>query len=309
MTPVIDLSVRPLRAGIGAWIYWLMPDDEDVVQVRILRKLASAGAITGPSDASATVLLEGVGLSSSEYRAVFRPVPPLAPGQARRLLDLSASPNQTYLYAIFATNAGATLFADPVTVEVTTPDLLELDEPDLKGILMEFLDQGLARCLARGTLRIAQKTADRVDRIEVREAPPNINEVNFPCVSVHLDDDRPSDYGIGDIVDQVGEEGMATGLGYLSKFVMSVGGWAGANPAVRYSLYRVLKGLLMSARELLLEAGAEKVEVSGGEREDFESYDMPMYSAEFQVQAWVVSQVARAPVRTITDIDVVHVPA
>lgn len=305
MNPVTDFTLAPIVSGGGVWLYWLNPTDVEYDHVKILR-VPGAGPITGQADAAATVILNGTGYATPEFRAVFRPVPPLQPGQARKILDTSILPNQLYTYAVYAMDEDESEVSAQAAASLTAPDVMVLDEPDVVGLLLNFLKTGLARGLATNALKIAKATADAITELDVVEGPPLIDQVTKPCVSVHLDDDAPSDYVLGDMVDQVigGDQLGGNGLGYLSALSITVGGWAWDNPEVRRSLYRALKGLLMAARGLLIDAGAEKVELSGGYREDFETYDSPMFFCEFRVKAWVISRVRYVPAPIIDEIDV-----
>ncbi len=306
MTPVTDLTLESIQAGGGVWVRWITPEDVDFDHVRILRVLG-AGPITGPTDPAATIIFEGRGSLTHDFRPIFRPDPALATGRARQILDLLVVPTQLYTYAVYAANDDATVFS-PASVEaLTTPDIPVLVEPDVHQLLMDYIDHGLARALASKALKIPKNMAGQISALSVVSALPRLDDTTWPVVSVHLDDDSPSDYALGDVVQAYDlTEGVSLPhLGYLSLLSFSIGGWAADNPVVQRSLYRILKGLLMGARQLLTECGVLKLELTGGYREDMQSYDMPMYSAEFQMKAWVVSRVEYPRPATIEDIDVV----
>ncbi len=291
INPVTDLALGPLQAGGGVWVRWVNPTDHDFDHVLVLR-VTGAGPITGPTDPLATAILNGKGAMTPDYRAIFKPDPPLVSGQARQILDITV-PNQLYTYAIYASNDDELDVSSGNTGSLTTPDIPLLTEPNVHNILMQYLDDGLARALASGALRIPKKMADQITKIDVVSNSPRIEHVTWPVVSVHLDDDSAAEYALGDVVDSfdlIAGRGLDN-IGYISLISFSIGGWAADNPDVRQSLYRVLKGLLMGARQLLTACGVEKLELSGSHREDFQTYDIPMYSAEFHMKAWVVSRV------------------
>lgn len=304
MNPVTHLQIESILTGGGVFIRWLNPLDVAFDHVKILR-VAGAGPITGSADPSATVILSGMGTAIHEYRAVFRPDPPVQKGQVRQFLDLAVEPNQTYTYAIYAANAGETEISAQAAQTVIVADIVALDEPDIVGLLIPFLKNGLARALVTGALQIPKKTADRVTELPVLEGPPRLEGLTFPCVSIHLDDDSPSDYVVGDITDHVLDTATlgANGLGYFSVQTLTIAGWA-QGPEVRRSLYRGLKGILMASRRLLAATGVEKAEFSGSYKEDFESHDFPMFFCEFRMRVWVLSRVEYVKGPIIDEIDV-----
>lgn len=307
MNPVMDLEVYAMPHGGGVVVNWLTPLEGTYHHIRLLR-VEGSGPIAGPNDPSATLLLVGTGDAVEEYRSNFLPIPVLVPGQARRFLDATAYPKTTYTYAIYAADAGEADVSQGVSRTIESQDIAILYEADLIEILMTYLKLGLGRALASGALKIPKKIADQVSEIMVIEGPPRIDAVTFPCVSVHLDDDSPSDFFIGDVVDAVnqGTGESSYGVGYFSLQTFSIAGWAADNPEVRRSLYRVMKGLMMASRQFLGEAGI-KTEMSGSFKEDFNTYDFPMYFGEFRLRAWVLSRVLNETGADIEEIDVVSV--
>lgn len=307
MNPVLDLEVYPFPSGGGVSINWLNPTSSDYDHVRVLR-VEGAGPIAGPMDPSATVLLVGTGDAVEEYRSTFLPAPALVPGQARRLLDSNTHPRKTYTYAVFAANAAETDISDGVSRTVVAQDIAILYEADLIDTLITYLRLGLSRALESGVLKIPKKIADQVSELTVVEGPPRIDAVTFPCVSIQLDDDSPADFFIGDAVDAVNQEDgeSAYGVGYFSLQSISIAGWAADNPEVRRSLYRTIKGLLIASRQFLGEAGI-KTEFSGSFKQDFNTYEFPMYYGEFRLRAWVLSRVLTQTGPDISEIDVVNV--
>lgn len=307
MNPVLDVEVSVLPHGGGVVVNWLTPIDATYHHVRVLR-IEGSGPIAGPTDPAATLLLVGTGDAVKEYRSNFLPVPALGLGQAREFLDATAYPKTTYTYAIYAADAGETDISAGVSRTIVSQDIAILQEADLIEVLMTYLRLGLGRALASGALKIPKKIADQISEIMVIEGPPRIDAVTFPCVSVHLDDDSPSDFFIGDVVDAVNlETGEPSyGVGYFSLQTFSIAGWAADNPEVRRSLYRALKGLMIAARQFLGEAGI-KTEMSGSFKEDFNTFEFPMYYGEFRLRAWVLSRVLNETGPDISEIDVMHV--
>ena len=304
MNSIAHLQIESILTGGGVLVRWLNPLDVAFDHVKILR-VTGSGPITGSADPTATVVLSGKGTAINEYRAVFRPDPPLQKGQARQFFDLTVEPNQLYTYAIYAANAGETDISAQVSQTVTVADIVALDEPDIVGLLLPFLRAGMARALVTGSLKIPKKTADQITALPVVEGPPRLEALTFPCVSIHLDDDSPSDYVVGDVTDSLAAANTlgVNGLGYFSVQTITVAGWA-QGPEIRRSLYRTLKGLLMAARRLLAAAGVEKSEFSGSYREEFEAYDFDLFFCEFRMRVWVLSRVEYVQGPTINEIDV-----
>lgn len=303
MNPVTGARALALTFGGGVRLVWTNPADADFDRVRILRKLTNT--ISGPADPAATVVYEGKGARTNEAPTswTINPSPAIADGQRRDMLDRTGIAwNTTYYYAIFATNAGASVWSVAATCSVRTPEISALDELDVIGVLIDYLDAYMKRQVALNALTLR----DGQSIVEIHDAPPLIDTVMLPCVSVHLDYDRPTDFLLGDQPgdrDSLGDPERNRRSTFCEQR-LAITGWT-ENPEIRRGLYRTLKAALTAVREVMERLGVNNLTLTGQYQEDFESYAMPMYMASFQLTGILETSVMEVPIEpVITSIDV-----
>lgn len=299
MDPVKAQKASAFSLGGAVRLQWINPTTAGFDHVKILRKLTNT--FSGPNDQSATVVYLGLGDLCQPYRNIFQPVDGVTPAQYRQILDTTdIGYNITYYYAIYALDAGEVSPSDAAAMSATTPHVSEFEEIDILQTLLDYINPYMNAQIVTQSLAIRPN-----QRINVLNGPPLLDNATWPMVSVHLDDDHPSDFSIGDIVgsnDTTGDT-IVHRRGYMSDASISVVGWTD-NPDVRKSMYRNLKGCLISARQLLENVGLMNVVLSGRYAEDFENYQMPLFFALFTIKGNMVTSVRSVPPEgIITEID------
>jgi hypothetical protein len=301
VTPVLNFEVRPFGYGGGVRLHWLNPADAAFHHVKIIRK--TVNSFSGHNDPAATVIYSGKGVQTAPHQTVFRPSPAVTEVRHRCTIDskgvLWAT---TYYYAIYAMNVAENDVSVAVVKSGGTPDVSVFEEVDVIGLLLEYISAYFKRQIAVQGLKVPSG----VTELPVLDSPPLIENVKFPCISIHLDTDAPEGYSIGDDLNQLSAEGDATvhRRGYLAGFTLSITGWT-ENPEIRRHLYRHLKGCLLSARQLLEQSGVVNTRLTGRYAEDFEGYNMPLFSAAFSLTGQLQASVRVVPIEaTITTITV-----
>ena len=295
MNPITALEVRPFGYGGGVRLYWLNPTDATFHHVKILRK--TVNSFSGPNDPAATVIYSGKGSQTAPHQLVFRPSPTIPEVRHRYTIDskgvLWATP---YYYAVYAMNAAENDVSAAVVKSGMTPDVSVFEEVDVIGLLLEYIGAYFKRQIAvQGLMMPAGITA-----IPVLDSPPLIETVKFPCVSIHLDTDAPEGYAIGDDLNQLSQDGDSPVYrrGYLASFTLAITGWT-ENPEIRRQLYRHLKGCLLSARQLLEANGVINTRLIGRYAEDFDGYNVPLFSAAFSLTGQLQASVRVVPVSSV----------
>jgi len=299
MNQVNHAEVRPFTFGGAVRLLWVEPTDATYDHVVILRK--ASPTFSGINDVSATRIYSGVGQLAREYRSVFLPGDVASSNAYRTILDtLIAEWNQTTYYALYAANAAESDVSSAVVLAAVLPPVSTVEELDIIGTLLPFIASYLKAQIAVGMLALPQGMTE----IQVIDGPPLIDTIRFPVVSLHLDDDHPTGFAIGDEIGHLDETGddVVARRGLLSAVTVAVVGVTD-NPEIRRALYRSLKACLIAGRQLLEQTGLVNMEVSGRYAEDFANYDMPLYSAELILRGTVSSAASVIPseqiIRTI----------
>jgi|GEM_PF-5603228 len=304
MNPVGAFQVTPITFGGGVRVDWLNPTDAAYDHVIILRKLTNN--IAGPTDPGATLVYTGPGWPNDEFRAIINPYPVTGETRYRWVMDtVGLAWATTYYYAIYAANLPETDLSAKISGKAVVPDAATFEEVDVIGVLMDYLPSYLARTIAQGALRVKTE----VTTIPVTDGPPLLDNIAFPVVSLHLEQDATNNFGLGDRVGSAGQTGgIVTRRGYLSSQNLKIIGWAGDNPEVRRSLYRAIKAALTAGRPTLGAYGVINPSLTGAYMEDFESYDMPMFFGVFTLSYTLPTCVVVAATAPLAEIDV-HEPS
>jgi len=239
------ISVQPLPVGNALKLRVSPP--AGAVGWRILRK--DADAFLGPDDDTALVAYEGNDLTVVDHQflrngveAFYRPFY-LVDGEFVAGETVSATPEASY--------------------EDHTQDPFD--------ILRERLEAGLQVEVKRRVIR-----AD-AEFVQVMTAPPPIdNNLRFPLVSIHLEDDAPQDRFIGEEFDGIGEDPMTgdflDGIGWVASTRISVVGWS-LNPDERNELRKAIRRVIIANMEVFASHGMDQVafnqtnnELLGGEQ-------------------------------------------
>jgi len=293
MNPITHFEGRAFGYGGGVRLLWMNPDFPTLHHVKIVRK--TTNLFEGPTDPSATVVYAGGrGILTRPYQTVFRPSPLQHEERHRSTLDTKAVQwATTYYYAAYAMNQDETDVSSPALLTVRTPDVSLLEEVDVIGLLMDYVRAYFKRQIVAHQFDLPAG----ITEVQVLDSPPLIDSVTFPCISLHLDSDAPDAYLIGDDTNQLNTEGDTAvhRRGYLASFNLAITGWT-ENPEIRRHLYRHLKGCLFSARQLLEQSGVMNTTLTGRYGEDFESYNLPMFSAAFNLKGDLQASVRVIPV-------------
>lgn len=240
--------LKPLPVGNAVRALLAPPEGAEVC--RVLRRLDPD--FTGEDDAGAVVAYEG----RDSY-----------------FVDDHKLKNDTvYFYCPFY-RIGSDW--EPGDVESVVPVAgLRAIWPDPLEKVRERLEAGLRVEVVEGHLKA---TAGLVPCFT---APPAYDGTNFPIMTVHMDNDAPSQRGIGEIVmvDVQDDDGMwREAEGWLSTVRLKIVGWMPQNADVRNKLRLATKMVLVGNLPVFAAAGMDQVEFSQADVEDMESYAVPMY--------------------------------
>lgn len=294
MNPVTAQRAVPMMFGGGVRLEWISPIDATFDHVTILRK--PTNTISGPTDPSATVVYIGKGDVCTPYRTIARPIDGVTPARYRQIFDtMNIGYSLTYYYAIYAMDSGGIAISVAASMPAIMPSVSVFEELDVLQVLIDYINAYMNAQIVGQSLSLRSGQT-----INVLNGPPLIDNATWPMVSVHLDDDHPSEFSLADSIgaDDVTGDTTIHRRGYMSDASISVVGWTD-NPDVRKSLYRNLKGSLISVRQLLENLGFMNIVVSGRYAEDFESYGMPLFFALFTIKGNLVTSVREVPTEGI----------
>lgn len=222
-------SVRPLQAGNALQVFLSPP--ASAVLWRVLRK--PADDFTGENDPNAVLVVEGT----------VKMVIDAAPG----LVNETPAFYKAYYWDNTAWTASATGTGTPqATYQDNSTDVLEL--------VRYRLEVGLQVEVARGALMLEQGHS----AISVFAAPPAEKEVQFPVVTVHLENESPGERGIGELVEDdtysLSADEWTETEGYLADVTLEVGGWS-VNPEERINLRKALRRIIVANFPIFDDAG------------------------------------------------------
>ena len=290
MNPVLGLESAVLTFGGGVRLYWINPvdppdPDPPFNKVKILRK--TTNVFSGPNDPSAKVVYEnGRGMISTAQRPLFVINDDLDHARFREAFDhADLTWNQTYYYAIYAMDAGASTVSTAVVLSVALPVFPTFEDVDLLDELRVFLRGFFKQAIGAQVLPVRAA----ITGLEISEGPPRRDQTQFPCISLHLAKKRPMQFALGDILDTLDDAGEhpVRRQGCITESTIEIVGWAGDNPETRHHLHRVLEAGLLAVKPLLSELGFSQLSWSGSYEEDVscERYDIPMFWSAWRLQA------------------------
>lgn len=301
MNPITGIEARVFTFGGAVRLFWIAPTDVTYDHVKILRK--TTNTISGPTDPTATLVYTGNGEQAVEFRSVFLPDDVAESDLYRTAIDLqSPAWNTTYYYAIYAMNAAESDVSTAVVASAVIPQVSTFEELDVIGQLLVFINSYLNQQIVTGALELPPG----VTNVQVVDGPPLLDNLKFPCVALHLDEDAPVGFAVGDDVGHMDDSGdvEVARIGYMSRVAISVVGVTD-NPEIRRHLYRLLKGALVAARPLLGRLGMLNMEITGHYSEDFSQYDMPLFSADLTLRGALATSIWVPPTElVITEVDV-----
>lgn len=268
--------LQPLPAGNAVRIFLTPPPG--AVCWRVLRR--TADAFTGPDDVGA-VLVAGQSESTDNV-----------------LLDDTALVNGIpYFYRAYAWDGLS--WASSASVSATPVATYHGDNIDPLTIVRDRLSAGLAVEVKRGVLKPA------ASKIPVLTAPfAAKDQVTFPMVSVHLEDDSPSQRAVGELLFpdvHEGDGGWTESEGWLARTTLNIVG-VSMNSDERIALRRALKRIVLANLPVFEAHGLQNVEFSQRDAEDFESHNVPLYLVNCSFTCIHASFVSDT-VGEITDVD------
>lgn len=232
-----------------------------VTRLVLLRK--TADTFTGYNDAAAAVVLD-LALTAASQTWLL---PALLDGD---LLENGA----TYWYRAYGYT---TAWLASASASITITPTLELIGPDPLDLIRQRLSASFATAIRTGLIH------PRNDEIEVLTAPPQVDHAHFPVVTVHLEEDRNAERGIGECLG-TDRWNSSTGLwesgdGWLSRWQIAIVGWS-QNPEERRILRGLIKRTVLGLLPVLEDQGILLPELSLRDSEDMTSYGFPMYLSQ-----------------------------
>jgi hypothetical protein len=201
---------------------------------------------------------------------------PVFDGDERSFLDAAGLENGAKVYyRPFYRTRGVWVAAPSVSI---TPAATFSDaSADPQRLVRDRLELGLRVYVERGEL------AHDMGFVPALTAPPLLDEVRFPLVTVELTSAPDAQRAIGNAVggDRFDPDAMewSSAEGLLSRVQLEVTSWS-LNPDERIALRRAVRTLLLGNEPVFADAGMAEIEVSAhSDLNDFESYQVPIYRA------------------------------
>jgi hypothetical protein len=182
----------------------------------------------------------------------------------------------TYYYLAYYWNGSAWVADLAGTAGVPASSYVD-QSTDALTLLRDRLDSGIVNEIAAGRVTPGEK-ANGV--ISVLTAPPIFEQVQFPIIVVHLTQEAPAEYGVGEIVsfddrDVSGE--WTENEGYFARTTISVTGWT-LNPDARIALRKAIRRVMIANNQVLATAGLREVVFSQTDEDELTgTYGCPVY--------------------------------
>lgn len=241
-------SIQPLMVGNALRVFFAPP--AGTLYWRLLRK--DADTFTGPTDTGALQIAQGEDISTLDTQS---------------LVNGTVYWYRAYYWNGSAWSASASLSAIPnATYEDASTDVL--------SILIERISAGLAVEVSRGVLSHKQGA------IPVLSAPPITDQVKWPIISVHLQNEQPQDRLIGE--SETGESFDPTSgewvedQGWLAAVQCTIIAWS-LNPDERITLRKCLRRIMLGNMPVFDASGMVRIDFSMSDMEDLEANNAPLY--------------------------------
>lgn len=269
-------QVAPLAVGNAVQIVVQLP--AATVHWRVLRN--ETGVFASFNDPAATLVQDAEASDPLQF------------------IDASNLVNGTlYYYAAFYWDD--TAWTTDAPVSVTPATTYQDDSVDAQSIVRDRIDAGIAAEIARNALKpIAGK-------IKVLLAPPVFEDTAFPCISVHLQSEAPTQRALGENIAN-DELDSFTDLfddheGWWSKVQLQVIGWS-LNADERVLLRKAIRRVIAANLAVFDAALLLQVEFSQQDIEDFSTYNVPIYETmgTFSCLTPIAVNAPGAPITTVT---------
>lgn len=194
-------------------------------------------------------------------------------GKERAMVDIAALSNGVEVH-YQPWYFDGTVWDGTAGIKSVTPSASFVDRSvDPFTLVRDRLDKGLNALVARGEL------AHPRGAIPVLTSFPQIEDPNFPLVTVHMDSDSAQVRGLGELL--MPDELLPDGTwdvyeGYLSSVHIEIIGWS-LNGDARKTLRKAVKAVLVANLEVFDAQGMVQIDLSFSDREDFQSYQSPVY--------------------------------
>lgn len=268
---------------IGNAVRVVLAPSAAAIKTRVLRK--TTNNISGATDATASIVYENNG----SY-----------------FVDSTGLTNGTeYFYGAYEWINGAWAAAGSAA-GITPNATANFQGPDPLSLLCDRLDEGLqAEIVEQAAASSTPALTHANNRIPVFSAPPQEDNVQWPCVTVHLRSDATSGRGLGegianDFLDT--DSGDWTSLeGALFRNDLEIICWS-LNPDERIALRKAVKKVLLGNLPVFDDAGMVNIDLSAGDTEDFESFSAPVYQTTFTMSCLAPGAVdsSVAPITSVT---------
>lgn len=234
--------------------------DSGVIVSRLLRRADQNFA--GPDDPDAFKLFEGEPADSP-------------------VTDITVSDGQAYFYKDYGSEDGVTFTDDDGAPQSATPAALYQDGTvDVRGLLAARFRAGFAQEIRRGLLKIKAREGATTGEVSVKNAPPALQEVNWPTFTIHLDIDTQAERALGE--DITGKQGDQS-EGFLAHYGFALESFS-QNPDERAALHQSISRILKANLPVFADFGLVNVEWDAKD-EDFmppqSPWGVPVYVSSY----------------------------
>ena len=267
--------IATVPAGAALRVFLAPP--AGAVAWRVLRK--DADTFTGPNDPDARIAFAGADRTFLDDAA---------------LIDGTAVWYRAYYWDGAAWAASTSRSATP---QSTYSDA----SVDALTVVRDRLDAGMVTELQRNAVRHPD------GMVPVLTAPPVFDDVRFPVLTVHLQNEQPAERFIGeDVTSDTADidpfDGSVSDTeGWLASTTLVVMGWT-MNPDERVALRKAIRRVLIANLPVFDEHGLLNVDFSMQDTEDFTSYSAPVYQTMTTITCKVPVGVTSADGSVITDV-------
>ena len=220
-------TIQPLYAGNALRLFMSPP--AGAVLWRVLRK--GSDTFTGHDDSSALVAYEGTEKVWLDFESLTN--------------DVAAFYKPYYQDSAGAWTAGTTSHGTPTaTYKDNTTDVV--------GVVRDRLERGLKVECDRGNL------VTDLGYVQVMIASPIFENVKFPLVTIHVENQEPEAHGIGDILDNENGFSFNDERGFLRNVGLTIIAWS-LNGDERKHLRDAISAILQANRDVFDAAGVVQI--------------------------------------------------
>lgn len=170
---------------------------------------------------------------------------------------------------------------------------------DVLSLLRDRIDTGLNDLIKTGQLTHPNNIAPVVTE------SPQIQDINLPCVTLHISSDSDESRFLGDMFEPDIDAGIGFVdeiTGYYSRYTLEIVVWA-KNGDERLAYRKALKALFIGNTLIFSEFGLEEMHFSFSDSEEFDLYQFPTYMSVCTFSCLAPSAISGA-YATVTEIEV-----